>query len=723
MKNARESGIRLKQFEEFSPTEAIWLISSFSSLYRVAFDPTLFSQRYPPPLAREALSQAAGELGLNLDCSKRSLESAMSWRLPVALAVKKAEQQNAGEAASEHDWLLVLNADEQRAIIVEPGASTPTSVELAALQQRYLGMALSLTPKAPEAADPDGIEQRSAKFGLHWFVPELLKHRRIWRDVLTGSLVLQLMGLGLPLFTQVIIDKVVVHRTSSTLIALGIAMCAFLIFTSVLTWIRQFLILHTGQRIDAVLGAQVFDKLFKLPLLYFQHRPTGVIAARLQGVENIRQFIASAAVTLVLDVPFMLIFVAIMFWYSVTLTLIVLAILALIVGASLLVAPVFRERLNEQFRRGAANQAFLTEYVAGIETVKSLQFEPQLNQKYRGLLAEFLKSGFATSQLANTYNTWATGLEQTMTVLILMVGAWIVMTTTDLTIGMLVAFQMFAGRISQPMLRMVGLWQQWQQTRMSIARLGDIMNVPAEHYSLQPRRAASSGAGAIHAEGLSFRYADQLPYLYENLNLTIGAGQLVALMGPSGVGKSTFAKLLQGFYPPSQGRIRVDGVDITHLAANELRSMFGVVPQETVLFSGTILDNLKLAAPYASFEQVVAACKMAEIHTSIEALPAGYQSEIGERGVGLSGGQRQRLSIARALLKGPKILIFDEATSSVDALTAEQLARTINALKGRVTILFIAHGLPKSLQVDHVIRFGEKLTVISGEKSAPSPQS
>jgi len=250
-------------------------------------------------------------------------------------------------------------------------------VPVGEVESRYLGLALSLAPQAETAADPDTIETRNARVGLHWFVPELLKHRRVWRDVLLASLVLQLIGLALPLFTQVIIDKVVVHRTQSTLIALGIAMVVFMLFTSVLTWVRQYLILHTGQRIDAVLSSQVFDRLFKLPLLYFQHRPTGVISARLQGIENIREFIASAAVTVALDIPFLLIFVAIMFWYSVSLTLLVLGILALVVGASLLVVPLFRERLNEQFRRGAANQAFLTEYVAGIETVKSLRRLPR----------------------------------------------------------------------------------------------------------------------------------------------------------------------------------------------------------------------------------------------------------------------------------------------------------------------------------------------------------
>jgi len=713
--------------------DGLWLFSSFCALHRTAFDPALFAQRFPAPIAAQSLAQAAEELGLRLEQRRVGLDAALAWRLPLAVALRPAERPETDAGMADlastpvQSWALVLNSDESRVVLLERGASTPVAMPIAELAARYLGTALSLTPKAEEAIDPDGIDLRQARFGLRWFVPELLRHKRVWREVLGASLVLQLMGLALPLFTQVIIDKVIVHRTQSTLIALAIAMTVFMVFTSVLSWVRQYLVLHTGQRIDAMLGGQVFDKLFRLPLLYFQHRPTGVISARLQGIETIREFIASAMVTVALDLPFLLIFVAIMFWYSVPLTLVVLAILALITGLSILVTPLFRDRLNEQFRRGAANQAFLTEYIAGIETVKSLQFEPQLNQRFRGLLAEYLKASFITRQLGNTYNIWANGLEQLMTLLILMLGAWIVMTGDPatgkvMTIGMLVAFQMFASRLSQPLLRLVGLWQQWQQTRISIARLGDIMNAPSEPYSLKPRRANSQGAGSIQVENLAFRYGESLPLLYERFNLSLPAGKLVALMGPSGCGKSTFAKLLQGFYAPTQGRIRIDGVDINHLAANELRSTFGVVPQETVLFSGSILDNLKLANPYASFEQVVAACKMAEIHGDLEALPDGYQTEIGERGVGLSGGQRQRLAIARALLKGPKVLIFDEATSSLDAHTAEQIGRTINSLKGRVTILFIAHQMPKTLIVDHTVRIGEKLTVVPDDAAiAPAP--
>jgi subfamily B ATP-binding cassette protein HlyB/CyaB len=458
--------------------------------------------------------------------------------------------------------------------------------------------------------------------------------------------------------------------------------------------------------VDAVLGAAVFEHLFKLPPRYFEHRPTGVIAARLHGVETIREFVAGAAVTLILDLPFLFIFVAIMFYYSLSLTLIVLGILGVIVALSLTLAPVFQRRLNEQFLLGARNQAFVTEYVSGLETVKSLQLEPHISERYHGYLASYLGAGFRMKQIANTYNVAANSLEQLMTLLILVIGAYIVMNGTDFTIGMLVAFQMFAGRLSQPMLRLVGLWQQFQQASLSVKRLGDIMNAPPEPYALKPARLARP-QGRIYIERLAFRYHERLPFLYEGLSLEVAPGQIAAVMGPSGCGKSTLAKLLQGFYLPSEGRILIDGNDIGHLSANELRNYFGVVPQETTLFSGTIYENLLMANRQAALEHIVQACRMAEIHETIEKLPNGYMTEIGERGVGLSGGQKQRIAIARALLKRPKILLFDEATSNLDHPTAEQFAKTVNGLRGKATMLFITHALPATLKVDKVFRLSE----------------
>jgi subfamily B ATP-binding cassette protein HlyB/CyaB len=532
-----------------------------------------------------------------------------------------------------------------------------------------------------------------------------------------------LLALGMPLMTQAIIDKVVVHRTESTLLALGVGLAIFLVFSSVFTWIRQRLILATGVRIDAVLSSAVFRHLVALPPRYFQQRPTGVIAARLNGIESIRDFLASAAISLVLDLPFLSICLAIMFSYSVPLTAIALGILALIVAASLLVAPVFQAKLNREFLLGARNQAFVTEYVAGMDTVKSLQMEPILTRRFGDYQAAYLQAGFETKQVANTYNVVATTLEQAMGLLILVFGAWIVMTPPAapeavFTVGMLVAFQMFASKLSQPIMRLVGLWQQFQQARLAVARLGDLMDAPTEPYSLVPARSTSRpsplagegpgerGKALIEIRHLAFRHAEDRPFLYEDLNLSIRAGECIAIMGPSGCGKSTLARLLQGFYQPTRGAILIEGIDARHLAANELRATFGVVPQETVLFSGTVLENLLLANPQASFEEVVAACRAAEIHPVIEQLPQGYQTEIGERGAGLSGGQRQRIAIARALLKNPKVLIFDEATANLDAETAASFARTIDALRGRVAILFITHAPIGTLKFDRVICLG-----------------
>ncbi len=704
-----------------------WALQGLCAFHRKPFSEGLATQQITAPYTVGSLAQAL--LAFDMEAELRKLKAAKLYaeHFPVIawLSLKSIEGQNSpaeseagisGEAGISETAAdcgaipaMVLQADSNNVLLIEAGSVVPAKLEMAEFNHRYLGYVTRVAPKAAAATDPDSeAEARlSRRFGFNWFIPELLKHKKLWHEVLLASLVIQLIALATPLFTQTVIDKVVVHRTQSTLIVIAIGMAVFILFSASLSWLRQYLILHTGNRVDAVLGASVFERLFKLPPLYFLHRPTGVIAARLHGVETIREFIASAAITLVLDLPFLLIFVAIMFYYSFTLTLIALAVLGVIAAISAMVAPMFQQRLQEQFQLGARNQAFLTEYVAGLETVKSLQLEPQLNSRYSAYLANYLSASFATKQLGNTYNTVANLLEQTLSLLILAIGAYTVMNNSEFTIGMLVAFQMFAGKLSQPMLRLVGLWQQFQQARLSVARLGDLMNAPMEPYSVIPAR-DTERRGEIEIEQVAFRYEEHLAPVYENLSLAIRPGQSIAIMGPSGCGKSTLAKLLQGFYQPHSGTIKVDGVDIRYLSANELRSSFGVVPQETTLFSGTIYENLQMACPTATFEQIVAACKMAEIHDVIEALPKGYQTEIGERGAGLSGGQKQRIAIARALLKRPSILIFDEATSALDGTTAEHFAQTINALKGKVTLLFITHALPRGLHVDAIYRLGSQ---------------
>ena len=559
----------------------------------------------------------------------------------------------------------------------------------------------------------DAIDSKAPpSFGFKWFIPELLKYRRIWSEILLASLAMQLVGLAVPICTQIVIDKVVVHHTISTLIVIGIALSIFLIFTAAMGWVRQYLVLHTGNRIDATLGHKVFSHLLDLPVRYYDHRPTGIIIARVHGVETIREFLAGGLVTLLLDFPFLIVFLAIMFWYSWQLSLISLAGLAMISIISLIVTPLIRKKLNHQFMLGARNQAFLTEYVSGMETVKSLQMEPQLKNTFGNYLGTYLGASFESRQLSNTYNIAANALDQLQTLTILCVGAWLVMHDANFTIGMLVAFQMFSGKLSGPVMRLVGLWQEFQQADIAVKRLGDVMNAPAEPYSLIPKRLNQFVAGemAIQVESLAFKYSDKHPWLYQNLSFNILAGHCAVIMGPSGCGKSTFAKLMLGFYQPQEGNIKVFGQDISYLTANELRNHFGVVPQETTLFSGTIYDNLILANPHASFEQIVQACQLAEIHQAIEKLPQGYQTEIGENGIGLSGGQKQRIAIARALLKQPSILIFDEAISNLDTQTAEHFAQTVNKLKSKVTILFITHQLPKGLMVDQAVILGKEIS-------------
>ena len=670
-----------------SRDDFVWLIGSLCQINRVPFDAALVLQRFPAPHSHRQLLEALQSFGFRTGHGRLAKAA-----FPCVAFLK-------GETAKP---AIVVKADEAQLLYFESGSQAPSQAEA----DRFEPHALLVRHEKADNVD----DASPARFGFRWFVAELLKHKRVWRDVLLASLFIQLIGLTTPLFTQVIIDKVVVHQTGSTLVAIAVGLVMFLVFNAGMSWLRQYLVLHTGNRVDAVLGSQVFRHLLRLHLPYFEHRPTGTLIARVHAVETIREFMAGAAVSLVLDFPFLLIFVAVMFAYSWQLTLIALGILGLVAGLSIAVVPLLRARINKQFLLGARNQAFLTEYVAGMETVKSLQMEPRLESRYDELLATYLSAGFATRQLSNTYNTVANALEQVMTLAILVVGALLVMRNDGFTIGMLVAFQMFASRMSQPMLRLAGVWQEFQQASIAVKRLGDIMDAPAEPYALVPSRSAE-GKGDIRIADLSFRYSPEHPFLYRSLTLALKPGKLTVLTGASGSGKSTLAKLLLGFYQPSEGQITIDGRDLRHLSANELRQYFGVVPQETYLFSGSIYENLLAANPNASFEQVQQACRIAEIHDFIEKLPQGYNTALGEHGVGLSGGQKQRLAIARAVLKRPRVLIFDEAASNLDAQTAERFAQTVNQLKGKVTILFIAHQLPRGLQVDEVFALNaEKAT-------------
>ncbi len=711
----------------------LWLLGSLAQFHGIAFDVALVQRDYPPPLTRSSLISAAQSLGLALAPYAVVTKGApvftvpcVAWQQSTPDGADVSDECSAGsDDAARAKAALIIRADADRVLYFEAGSDTPHTVAAAEFTKRFELEVLLVKRESDPINDPDAQAQHAQTFGFRWFLPEFLKHKAIWRDVLIVSAVMQVLGLVTPLLTQVVIDKVIVHQTLSTLTVVGAGFAIAVLFSAGFGWLRQYLTIHTGNRIDAVLGSTVFNHLLRLPLPYFQHRPTGVLIARLRGVETIREFLAGATVTFLLDLPFMIVLLAVMFLYSWQLSLIAVGLLILLTALSAFVTPLLRARLNEQFLVGARNQAFVTEHTAGIETVKSLQMEPKLDARYGDLLAEYLAAGFRTRQLGNTYNTIANALEQAQTLAILVVGALLVMRSDGFTIGMLVAFQMFSGRLSQPVLRLVGLYQELQQTQIAIQRLGDIMNCPTEPHTLAPTRvAAPAGPGARHGQqNAAVGDSDTAPRRFRKNKNYHTPGRTVAIMGPSGSGKSTLAKLLQAFYLPQEGRIRIDGADLRTLPANLLRGYFGVVPQETILFSGTLYENLLAARPHATFDDIVAACRMAEIHDYIESLPEGYQTEIGERGVGLSGGQRQRIAIARALLKRPRVLIFDESTSNLDQQTAEQFAGTVNQLKGAVTMIFIAHQIPKGLNVDGIVRIGQQVSLAKAEDaSLPSAE-
>jgi subfamily B ATP-binding cassette protein HlyB/CyaB len=685
-----------------TPIEAadlVWALASLAGAQHVPFDARLLLHQFPPPLSLASLMHAGAALGTKVHGRRIPARELKTARFPL-LALRR---EDAGARLA-----LVLSADGDSALVAERGEA-PREIALAEFAARYDEQLLFLA--AGEEAPAPERELTDQPFGLRWFVPELLRHKAVWRELLAASLVLQLIALAVPLCTQVVIDKVLVHHASSTLLVILAALAMFVLFSAALAYARQYLLLHTGNRIDAVLGMRVFEHLLRLPPRYFETRPTGTLVARLQGVETIREFITGAAASVLIDLPFLAVFLAIMLWYSVPLTALALGLIVALAALSLAVTPALRRRINAQFLAGARNQAFVTEHVAAMETVKSLQMEPQVAARFGRNLAEYLRASFATRQLANTYGVLAGALEQALAVAVLGTGAWLVMTQPGFTIGMLVAFQMFAARLAQPALRLAGLWQEFQQAAVAVERLGDLMDAPAELYTLRTARTPERAA-RIEIADLGFRYRADGPALFENFNLAIEPGSCVALTGPSGSGKSTLAKLLQGFYLPAAGAIRIDGRDVRNLAANELRLRFGVVPQETRLFSGTLYDNLAAAQPHAKFADIAEACRKAEILEFIEGLPQGFHTAVGENGVGLSGGQKQRIAIARALLRRPGILIFDEATASLDRDTAEAFARTVSRLRGSVTVLFIAHYVPEALAVDAVARMETRVTAI-----------
>jgi ATP-binding cassette, subfamily B, bacterial HlyB/CyaB len=598
---------------------------------------------------------------------------------------------------SDGGFLLLGKTGDDKAVVLSPQSTRPTVITRAELEAAWTGQLILVAKRA-------ALSDLAQRFDITWFLDAIQKYRRLLGEVLVASFFLQLFALVSPLFFQVVIDKVLVHHSMSTLDVLMIGLVAIATFELILGVFRTYLFAHTTNRIDVELGARLFRHLLALPIAYFQARRVGDSVARVRELENIRNFLTSSALTLVIDLFFTFVFLGVMFFYSPLLTWVVLGSFPFYIAISAGATPLFRRRLDEKFQRGAENQAFLVESVTGVETLKSMAVEPQMQRRWEEQLAGYVAASFRVISLNNTASQGVQFINKLIMAAILYLGAKLVI-DGGLTVGELVAFNMLAGRVSAPVLRLAQMWQDFHQARLSVARLGDILNTPTEPTYNPGRAALPAICGDVVFEHVTFRYRIDGPEVLHDINLGVPAGQLVGIVGPSGSGKSTLTKLLQRLYNPESGRLLVDGTDIAMADPSWLRRQMGVVLQENVLFNRSVRENIALADPGVPMERVIAAAQLAGAHEFILELPEGYDSIVGERGGSLSGGQRQRIAVARALLTDPRILIFDEATSALDYESERVIQRNMKRIAEGRTVFIVAHRLS-------ALRFADRIVTI-----------
>lgn len=607
-------------------------------------------------------------------------------------------------------FIVLGKATEDQVLVQVPGEPRPTFMTEAELCAIWDGGLILMTRRA-------GLSDITRRFDITWFLGAIHKYRRLLGEVLVASFFLQIFALVSPLFFQVVIDKVLVHRSLSTLDVLAIGLVAISLFETILGILRTYLFAHTTNRIDVELGARLFRHLLALPMAYFQARRVGDSVARVRELENIRNFLTSSALTLAIDLLFTFVFLAVMFAYSPLLTWIVLGSFPFYIAISAGVTPLFRRRLDEKFRRGAENQAFLVESVTGIETLKAMAVEPQMQRRWEEQLAGYVSASFRVLSLGNTASQMVQFVSKVVTAAILYFGARLVI-DNSLSVGELVAFNILAGRVSAPVLRLAQIWQDFHQARLSVQRLGDILNTTAEPTYSVGRTQLPALRGNISFDHVTFRYRVDGQEILHDISFDVPAGQMVGIVGPSGSGKSTFAKLVQRLYVPESGRVLIDGTDIAMADPAGLRRQIGVVLQENVLFNRSVRENIALSDPAMPMERIIAAATLAGAHDFILELPEGYDTVVGERGSTLSGGQRQRIAIARALIADPKILIFDEATSALDYESERVIQQNMKQIaKGR-TVLIIAHRLSTVRAADRIVTLERGRLVEDGTHEA-----
>lgn len=645
------------------------------------------------PFNEQELMLAARSLGLKVRTFSAREERLTKTPLP-ALALDRD---------GRHFILVECAAD--KAFVVDSGQKSPMATTPGEVMTRCGGRLLLFASRASLAAE-------LAHFDFSWFIPAIVKYRWLLLEILIVSAVVQLFGLVSPLMFQVVMDKVLVNRAFNTLNVVCMALLVSSTFEVLLTGLRNYVFTHTSNRIDVELGARLFRHVLALPLAYFGSRRVGDTVARVRELENVRTFLTGQALTAATDLFFSSIFLAVMFTYSVWLTIVVIISLPVYGGISLTLNPILRHRLNEKFARNADNQSFLVEAVSAVETVKSMAAEPQFTRRWDTQLAAYVAAGFRVTSLSNVGQQLIQYIGKLVTLATLYFGAKLVI-DGKLSVGELIAFNMMSQRVAAPVLRLAQLWQDFQQVGISMRRLGDILNARTE--LPQSRQALPAVKGDISIQSIRFRYRPDGPPILDDVSIEIRAGQVIGIVGRSGSGKSTLAKLLQRLYMPEQGRMSIDGIDLALADPAWLRRHIGVVLQENRLFNRTIRENIAVTDPGTPLEAVIHAARLAGAHEFISEMPEGYDTVVGEHGSNLSGGQRQRIAIARALVTNPRILIFDEATSAIDFETERIIQQNMRAMCAGRTVIIIAHRLTAVRQADQIIAMDKGRIVERGK--------
>jgi len=655
----------------------------------------------PEPFGVGETLQALHTLGFDANLKKGARQNLAKAILPALMPTNDGGMMIVGKMVE------TTNPDTALVVIQKAGQRIPNQVTLQEFDMLFAGEWIEATPSY-KLTDHNPVDSTTSQetFGIAWFWQSLKKYKQLMGEVLLASLFIQIIALITPLIFQVVIDKVLTNRTLSTLDVMVVALLGVSIFEVALGAMRHYLLSHTTNRVDVELGAKLFKHLLHLPLSYFESRRSGDTVARVRELDNARNFLTGQALTSWLDLLFAMVYLGVMFYYSVALTMVVIAALPVFFGASAVITPLLRKKLEDKFALGAENQAYLVETVTSMETLKSLAVEPQWQRVWERRLASYVNTSFEGGHLGNATNQFISMASKILTVALLWLGARLVI-DGDLTVGGLIAFNMLSGRVNAPILKLSSLWQDFTQMKVSIKRLGDIMNAPPEPAFKANRSTPPDIQGKVTFEHVKFRYGPQAPEVLSGLSFEIQAGEVIGVVGVSGAGKTTLMRLIQRLYTPESGRILIDGVDLNLVDTSWLRRQMGVVGQDTLLFNRSVRENIALSDASLSMEAVMGAAKLAGAHEFILQMPEGYDTVIGERGSKLSGGQRARIAIARALSTNPKLLLLDEATASLDYESERLIHDNMSAIaKGR-TVVIVAHRLS-------TLRLADRILVLDG---------